>query len=253
MGNGSPVVAVFLHAANVLRGQINRNASWSGTHRRTGNTPSPPPTLFPSSSTGEMAFVLVHSAVHHSGTKRLNQVARSNSPWGFDATEKRDYSLTALVLQRPPLWYCAMRKPFTNAFPQCKAALPPWDSCHGGRGIQESTRHVSPICWICPMWKKNGKREITFWGKESHYPRKCTSVWDNLAFKIDASLLLFGFLYMCRCHRHGSFKYFTPVQLSHPHQWFNDIDSLRQSKHHVVAPTCRGCSSWYARLVFLAD
>lgn len=146
---------------------------------------------------------------------------------------------------------CANRS--QNAFPQCKAALPPWDSCHGGRGIQESTRHASPICWICPMWKKNGKREITFRGKESHHPRKCTSVWDNLAFKIDASLLLFGFLCLCRCHRHGSFKYFTAVQLSHPHQWFNDIDSLRQSKHHVVAPTCRGCSSWYARLVFLAD
>lgn len=138
-----PAVAIFLHATNALGGQINRNASWSGTHRRTGDAPSlPPPTLFPSSSTGEMAFVLVHSAVHHSGTKRLNQVAWSNSPWGFNAPEKRDYSLAALVLQRTPLWYCTMCKPFPNAFPQCKTELGPWDSCHGGRKIQKSIRHA---------------------------------------------------------------------------------------------------------------
>lgn len=111
---------------------------------------SPPPTLFPSSSTGEMAFVLVHSAVHHSGTKRLNQVAWSNSPWGFNATEKRDYSLTALVLQRTPLWYCTMWKPFPNTFPQCKTERAPWDSCHGGRKIQESIRHAP--YWSTPPW-----------------------------------------------------------------------------------------------------
>lgn len=35
-----PVGAAFLHTTNVLRGQINRNASWSGTHRRTGDAPS---------------------------------------------------------------------------------------------------------------------------------------------------------------------------------------------------------------------
>lgn len=37
--------------------------------------PSPPPMLFPSSSTREMAFVLAYGIVHHGGTKRLNQVA----------------------------------------------------------------------------------------------------------------------------------------------------------------------------------
>lgn len=104
-----------------------------------------------------------------------------------------------------------------------------------------------------PCVRRMGKGRKHSRGKESHHPRKCTPVWDNLAFKIDASLLFFSFLCMCRCHRHGSFKYFMPVQLSRPRQWFKDIDSLRQSKHHVVAPTCRSCGSWYARLVFLPD
>lgn len=163
LGRGSPAVAIFLDTANVLRGQMKRSACWSGTYRRTGDAPSTPPTLFPSSSTGEMAFVLVHSEVHHSGTKRLNQLAWSNSPWGYNATEKRDYSLTALVLQKTPLWYYTMYTPFTNAFPQCKTALAPWDSCHGGREKQKSTGHASAICWKCLMRKKN--REITFQGE----------------------------------------------------------------------------------------
>lgn len=44
---------------------------------RPPSLPSSPPMLFPSFffSTREMAFVLVYGIVHHSGTKRLNQVA----------------------------------------------------------------------------------------------------------------------------------------------------------------------------------
>lgn len=132
-----PVAAIFLHnTTNVLWGQINMNASWCGTHRRTGGsggTSAPLPPLIPSNvisiffSTREMAFVLVYGIVHHSGTKRLNQVAWSNSPWGFSATETRDYSLTVPVLQRTPLWHSTMHKPFSNAFPQCKTAPAPWD------------------------------------------------------------------------------------------------------------------------------
>lgn len=36
---------------------------------------TPPSMLFPSPPTREMAFVLVYGIVHHTGTKRLNQVA----------------------------------------------------------------------------------------------------------------------------------------------------------------------------------
>lgn len=152
-----PVAAIFLHnTTNVLWGQINMNASWCGTHRRTGGsggTSAPLPPLIPSNvisiffSTREMAFVLVYGIVHHSGTKRLNQVAWSNSPWGFGATETRDYSLTVPVLQRTPLWHSTMHKPFSNAFPQCKTAPAPWDFfffffCNGREKIQKSIRHA---------------------------------------------------------------------------------------------------------------
>lgn len=104
--------------------------------------PFPLPMLFPSTSTREKAFVLVYGIVHHTGTKRLNQVAWSNSPWGFNTTEPRDYRLTIPVLQRTPLWHSTVHKPFTNTFLRCKTELAPWDFCDGREKIQKSIRHV---------------------------------------------------------------------------------------------------------------
>lgn len=174
-----PVAAIFLHnTTNVLWGHINMNASWCGTHRRTGGTggggatSSPPPVLFPSSSTREMAFVPAHGVVHHSGTKRLNQVVWSNSPWGFNATETRDYRLAVAVLQRTPLWHSTMQKPFSDTFPQCKTGAAPWDFRDGGKKIQKSIRRALHACtphWLyiekCCIHEKNGAGKITFWGE----------------------------------------------------------------------------------------
>lgn len=168
---GFPEAAIFLHNRTiVLRRQIHMNAFWCGTHQCTGDSGNtlPSPMLLPSSPTREMAFVLAHSIVHHSGTKRLNQVARSNSPWGFCATETGDYRLTVPVLQRTPLWHSTMCKPFSNTSPQCKAGTAPWDfSVMVRKKIQESIRRLAPrqsaatltMYWKCSIHKKNEGEE----------------------------------------------------------------------------------------------
>lgn len=116
-------------------------------------------------------------------------------------------------------------------------------------------RHATlGIYWKCPICKKNGKRKIILPGGKNPIIHASAfqyrTIWHSklmpVCFYSDVPC-------MCRCLRHGTFKYFMPVQLSRPGQWFKDIDSLHQSKHHVVALTCRGSASWYARLVFLPD
>lgn len=132
-------------------------------------TPSPPPILFSFSSTGETAFVLAHSIVHHSGTKRLNQVAWSNSPWGFNATETTDYSFTVPVLQKTPLWHSTMWQTIFRHIPTMQNSAKTMRFLSWWRKDTEIYRTRSglkcttlTIYWKCSIHVKNGKWKITF-------------------------------------------------------------------------------------------
>lgn len=60
-----------------------------------------------------MAFVVAYGIVHHSGTKRLNQVAWSASPQGSMLQRWEKFP----SFSGPPMWHSTVHKPFSSAFP----------------------------------------------------------------------------------------------------------------------------------------
>ena len=127
-------------------------------------SPLPPPSkLFPSSSTREMAFAPHYGCMHHSGTKRLNQVAWSDSPQGFSATETEDYRHTIPVLHRIPVWHSTMNKCILTM--QKKASsmrFLPWWSKHPEiyKACSILKRATLTIYWKGCVHERNEKRKI---------------------------------------------------------------------------------------------
>lgn len=116
-------------------------------------------------------------------------------------------------------------------------------------------KHASlGIYWKCPICKKNGKRKITF--QEERIPsstRVHSSIGQSGIQNWCQSVFIQAFPACAGASATAPLNISCLSNFHAPANDSKDIDSLHQSKHHVVALTCRGSASWYARLVFLPD
>lgn len=85
---------------------------------------------------GEKAFVPPYGIVHHGGTKRLNQVAWSESPWGFSAIQRPQIIHSQFLSFTRP--HCDI-PPFTSPFSPCKTIRALHDA---GEKIAESIERL---------------------------------------------------------------------------------------------------------------
>lgn len=77
--------------------------------------------------------------------------------------------------------------------------------------LRTKARHIDYILKMLYTWEEWEKEDNILRGKKSYPPQEHPPVCDCLAFKIDASLFLFSFLWISRCCCHGAFKYFMAL------------------------------------------